>query len=94
MLGRKPKGDSKLDAAIERVLEEMETVSPESEEYGRLLTQLTRLNNLKPKDDKSAVSGDVLVTGAFGFLNVLLIIAYEQKHVWVTKALTIVKPKT
>lgn len=92
MLKRQPSPEAvKLDAAILRVLSEMETVPPESDEYAVLLAKLTTLKDLKSKDKKAPVSRDAVVNTIGGFVQVLVVVAYEQKHVWSTKALSVLK---
>lgn len=87
MLGRKPKQTPKLDEAIERVLIEMETVEPESEEYSNLLTRLERLQALTPDKEARRISPDTVVNQVGNCLQVLFMVGYEQKHVLTSKAL-------
>jgi hypothetical protein len=62
----------------------MEGEIPSSAKYGELLTRLERLYELRNK--KRRVSPDTIwqVAGSLGA--VLIIVAYEQRHVFVSRA--------
>ena len=77
---------TKLDAEIDIVLSRMNNVGPDTEEYDQLLTKLERLHKLKAKDRPQQVSRDTIVSTAGNLLGILLVVVYEQKHVWTTKA--------
>lgn len=86
---------SKLDEPIDAVLDAMALLGPDTDEYDTLLEKLERLEKLKRGDRISAPSGDMLVAATGNILGILAIIAYEQKHVMVSKALGMVtRPKT
>lgn len=77
-----------LDEPIEKVLSEMNTYGPDSEEYPSLVANLERLVRLKAEEgSKSRVSPDTLAIVAGNLLGILIIVAYEQKHVIVSKGL-------
>ena len=78
--------DPKLDIVIDRVLSEMVTYGPDSEDYATNLSYLERLNEMKPKPLPTRVSPDQMALVAGNLLCVLIIVAYEQKHVMVSKA--------
>lgn len=77
---------SVIDEPIEQVLNEMNRVGPRSDEYPALVAQLDRLTEMKTQERKNKVSPDTLWIVGGGILQVLVIVAYEQKHVMVSKA--------
>jgi len=79
--------DNLLDKEIDRVLGDMAYHKPTSEEYEALLELLAQLRALKDTDNvRKPVSWDALITAGASLLGILLIVAYEQKHVWTSKA--------
>jgi prefoldin subunit 5 len=95
MLGNRQKPKTKLDEEIERVLQEMETLSPESDEYNALLKQLERLTKLRKKErPQRRLNPDTLVMVGGNILVALVIVAYEQYHPMTSKAQAFIgKPK-
>lgn len=75
-----------IDPLIDVVLEKMQTKGPDSEEYPDLMAYLERLHELKAKDRRAPVSRDTVALIAGNLLGILLIVAYEQKHVMTSKA--------
>ena len=75
-----------LDEQIDAVLKSMTMATPESEEYDTLLKHLERLNELKTKQRRAPVSMDTLANVGGTLLGILMIVVYEQKHVWTSKA--------
>lgn len=85
-----PKGkktEPKIETPIEVVLKSMNEYGPESEEYPKLLSFLERLTEVKTKNRPPRVSHDTMFTVAGNLLGILIIVAYEQNHVMVSKAL-------
>ena len=84
MFGPLRKGPDPLDITIQALLADMEGEIPSSPKYGELLTRLERLYELRNK--KRRVSPDTVwqVAGSLGA--VLVIVAYEQRHVFVSRA--------
>lgn len=93
MFGRTPKVlEQKLDDVEDRILEEMLEYGPDSEEYPKLMSQLERLTEVrKSKGKKMTVSLDNVILVAGNLLGILVIVAYEQKHVFVSKAVSFVR---
>lgn len=81
------KKESILDEAIQRVLNDMEQASPETQKYTELLASLERLIRLRDDENRSRVSPDTLAIVAGNLLGILIIVAYEQRHVVTSKAL-------
>lgn len=89
------KKPSILDEPIEKVLSTMNTYSPEDQEFSTLIDHLDRLNRMKEQDKHlRRPSPDTMALVAGNILGILVIVAYEQKHVMVSKGLGFVmKPK-
>lgn len=84
-----------LELLLSRVTDAMLTTDPSTEEYAELLGQLERLTKLKAKDKPQRVSRDTLAVIAANLVGILIIVAYEQKHVVTSKAFgNVLKPKT
>lgn len=87
---------TELDLAITRILDRMQYVEPESDEYGTLVARLDRLHSMKiaEKNDRNKVSYDAILTAGASILGILLIINHERLNVVTSKALGFVtKPK-
>ncbi len=75
-----------IDGQIASVLNEMNEMGVDSEDYPKLLTYLERLNELKVKERREPVSRDTVASVVGNLMGILLIVAYEQKHVMTSKA--------
>ena len=75
-----------LDPAIAKILESMETFGPEDDEWPQLMESLERLTKLKDRKERKQVSPDTLAVVVGNLAAVLIVVAYEQKHVITTKA--------
>lgn len=85
---------TELKQPIDRVLRDMESYGPDSPEYPNLLTSLERLVQLRRGNAGNRVSPDTMATVMGNLLGILVIVAYEQKHVMSSKGLGfILKPK-
>lgn len=83
-----------LDAPIAKILIEMETYGPETPEYKNAIKQLDRLMKMKAKDSPKRISPDAVLSACAYLAGIGIIVAYEQKHVLVSKALSFIqKPK-
>jgi hypothetical protein len=76
-----------LDEPIEKVLTEMNMMGPDSEEYHKMIDHLERLTRLKEQERRFRVTPDTMAIVAGNLLGILIIVAYEQKHVVVSKGL-------
>jgi len=86
MFGIFQKQQSKLDEPIDAVLNSMQVYGPESTEYDELIGRLDRLTKMQSEERSSRVSPDTMAIVAGNILGILIIVAYEQKHVMVSKA--------
>lgn len=75
-----------LQKAIDSVLNEMDGVSADSDEYAKMVDQLTKLYTIKDRNP-NRISADALATIAANLAGILLIINHERAHVVTTKAL-------
>lgn len=81
---------TKLEKEIDRLLERMETLSPENEEYATITDQLVKLYKLQEVDSKKRVSADTLAGIAANMLAILVIVNHEHAHVITSKAFGLV----
>lgn len=90
----KPENQQAMELLLSRVTDAMLSTDPSTDEYMALLGQLERLTKLKAKEKPSRVSRDTLAVIAANLVGILIIVAYEQKHVVTSKAFgNILKPK-
>lgn len=83
-----------IDEQIAVVLQCMTEATPDSGEYQMLLRHLERLTELKTNNRRPPVSRDTMALIAGNLLGILVIVAYEQKHVMTSKGFSqIIKPK-
>ncbi len=89
------KRESKFDQPIDAILVELRKENPESEKYSSLLVQLDRLTQLKDRERINKVSADTAWMVAGNLLGILVIVAYEQKHIMASRGMNfILRPKT
>ena len=85
---------SVVDEPIERILAEMQTYGPDSPEYEKLVRYLERLKEVKANERQHfVVSPDTIALVLGNLAGILIIVAYEQKHVMTSKAMGFIKPK-
>jgi hypothetical protein len=75
-----------LNEQIERLLKRMSNTPVDDEAYPRMLTTLERLHALKTEHKPKRVSPDTVLIVVGNMLVTLVIIVYEQKHVFSNKA--------
>ena len=91
---RKKDQPEPLDDLIAQVLLEMDTMKPYSDDYPEMLAYLERLTKLKEGNSRQPVSSDTIALIIGNLAGILLIVAYEQKHVMTSKGFPlIIKPK-
>lgn len=78
---------TKLEDAIDRVLEHMEDESPDSDEYAKMADQVVKLYALKEVDVKKRVSPDTLAIIAGNLAGIVMIVGYERAHIVTSKAI-------
>lgn len=90
MFGRN-KTETPLQAAIDEMLRELVQVGGDSEQAGRIVANVTALNELQKTNSSGPVSKDALVTAAANLTGILLILNHERAHVVTSKALGFVQ---
>jgi hypothetical protein len=91
---KRDEGPEPFDALIAKLEQEMLSEDLSQEDYERKLKQLERLTKLRGNNATKRVSPDTLLIVGGNLLGILLIVAYEQKHVLTSKGLShIIKPK-
>jgi len=92
---RKSKDQSEpIQTEATRILTSMSNVDPMSREYRVLLVDLERLTRLTEESKPERVSRDTIALIAGNLLGILIIVAYEQKHVVKSKGFErLIKPK-
>jgi hypothetical protein len=89
-----PKSKSKLQAAIDNTLFEMESHPASSEEYGTMLDRVKQLHKLKEEEKPSRPSPDTLILVSANLVGIAMILRHEHLNVITSKALGFVlKPK-
>lgn len=81
------KDEPDLNPAITTLLNEMEAYDADSEEYQKRLAVVERLMSMKVTTHRQLVSLDTALTVAGNLLGILVIVAYEQRHVMTSKGL-------
>lgn len=83
-----------LEREIDAVLQEMQNIGVNSDRYPVMMEYLERLNGVKVKVTRPTVSLDTIALVVGNLMGILLIVAYEQKHVMSSKGFAqIIRPK-
>lgn len=83
-----------VDEQIDAVLKKMKAVGVVHDDYPTLMRHLERLIDLKAKDRRERISRDTMALIAGNLMGILVIVAYEQKHVMTSKGLNqIIRPR-
>ena len=86
--------ETPIDKQIARVLEQMSAIPVGSEDYTALMTILERLQGLRLKERREPISRDTVALIAGNLMGILLIVAYEQKHVITSKGFgQVIRPR-
>jgi hypothetical protein len=81
---------SPLDEPIRKLVQQLDTKDPTSEDFDKMTEQLDRLVRMRAAEPKSRVSPDTILIVVGGIAQVLIIIGYEHVHVVASKALNYV----
>jgi len=76
-----------FDLAITQALNDVQSLSPETPEYAKAMSNVGTLTKLKEQHSKRKVDPNVLVTAGANLTGILLILHYERIHVVTSKAL-------
>lgn len=87
--------DAPIDKEIECVLSAMNEEGVDSDKYPKLMGYLERLNKLKAETPRrEPVSWDTVAMIFGNLAGILVIVAYEQKHVMTSKGFSqILRPR-
>lgn len=77
-----------LSDAINRASRTLAACDVGSQEYSDTLSHLERLYSIKAENRKNRITPDAMLLVAGNLLGILVIVAYEQKHVLGSKALS------
>jgi hypothetical protein len=95
MLERLVKRQSIFDEPIQAVLADMRKHGPDHEDYPAMLDNLAKLNKMKAEEKQAKasrkVSWDTIAMIAGNVVVVTLVIVYEQRHVWTTKSMGLLR---
>ena len=84
-----------FDKPIEKLLFELDRNNPGTEDYNDLLENVDKLTELQQRERSRKVSPDTIWLVAGNIIGILVIVAYEQKHVMASRGMNfILKPKT
>jgi len=87
---RKPKPLSKLELAIDALLDRIATEEYDSEDTPKLVDQVTKLIKLKEIYNPKRPSPDTWILVAGNILGIVIIIGHERANVITSKALSFV----
>lgn len=79
------KKKSKLDEAIDQLLDELITLTGDDPMYAKTADQLKKLYEIKDNTKPDRIKLDTLVTVGGNIAIAVMIIAFEQQHVITTK---------
>jgi len=79
-----------LEKAIDKVLTKMDTLEPDTEEYGKANENLAKLYEAKSIQAKSGYSKDTILVVTGNLLGILLILNFERMGIITTKALSMI----
>jgi hypothetical protein len=79
-----------IEKAIDALLSELESESAVTEDYAKMVNQLSKLHEMKTKESPRRPSPDALVSAAASIFGILLIVNYERIHVVTTRALGLI----
>lgn len=81
---------SKLDEVIDNVFSEMAGESSDSEEYAKMVDQLTKLYALRDTQNPKRISPDTLAIVLGNLLGIVIIVGHERAHVVTSRALSFI----
>lgn len=77
----KSETESKLDAEIASLLDELSACQKTSEEYSSLVERLTKLYKLKTEERSKQISPDTVLVVAANLFGILWLARYERENV-------------
>lgn len=77
--------EDKLQKAIDDATESLLIRDPDSDEYAKIVDQLTKLNSMRPKPDR--ISKETIATISANLVGILIIVGHERAHTMTSKAI-------
>lgn len=90
MFNKRPVEKTMLDEAIEEALRELKGHDAHSEEYAKIVDQLTALHAMKSNEKTDRVSKDTLAMVVGNLAGIIVIVGHERAHVVTSKALNFI----
>lgn len=87
MFKPEPREATGLQKAIDDLLHQMDDLTGDTPEYAAMADQLTKLMKLQSEVGRQRIKPDTWASVIANLGGILIIVAYEQKHVIVSKAL-------
>jgi hypothetical protein len=85
---------SLIDKERKVLLDEMERVGVSSPDYPQLMAYLERLSTITGEERSDPLSRDTIAMILGNLMGILVIVAYEQKHVMTSKGFSqLIRPK-
>lgn len=84
---RRRRKQSVLDEPIGNILTRMNEVGMDDQKYNECVDRLDRLMEMKADERRSRIDPNTVIIVLGNLLGILVIVAYEQKHVMVSRAL-------
>lgn len=81
------KKKTKLEVEIDLVLDDMKEMYIDSDEYKASIEHLSKLYDIKSKDDTGRVSPDTMAVVVGNLLGIVLILKHEELNIVTSKAL-------
>jgi hypothetical protein len=82
--------DNQLVDVKTKLLLSLKEYQPEDPEYDQIIGSLERIDKLQTQS-RWQVDPNVVAAGLLNLLLALVIIMYEQKHIWSSKAMSLIK---
>jgi hypothetical protein len=76
----------KLTLAKDKLMDELSNYDPQDKEYQAILVSLKAITELEPQSRRSKVDANTLALVVGNLIGIIVIVAYEQKHVFASKA--------
>lgn len=92
ILGRNSKEPSSLQQEIERVIEIMSSLQPDSDEYAKMNKQLGNLHERLVAEKPKPLDAGTVATITANLVGILLIVGHERAHVVTSKAVGFLRP--
>jgi len=85
-LPNKKDKNPKLTLAKDKLMDELSNYDPQDKEYQAILVSLKALTELESQPRRGKVDANTLALVIGNLLGIIVIVAYEQKHVFASKA--------